>query len=112
MQHKPTLALAALVASIALIPPAWSAAWQVVNTTSGVQTEVDLSSAVRKDGVVTGWVQHSYTRKTTTQTGAYFVYRSMKEQIRLDCAGQTVTVQEGKGIVGNRAYSAPRAYAK
>ena len=92
MQHKPTLALAALVASIALTPPAWSAAWQVVNTTSGVQTEVDLSSAVRKDGVVTGWVQHSYTRKTTTQTGAYFVYRSMKEQVRLDCAGQTVTV--------------------
>lgn len=92
MQHKPTLALAALVASIALTPPAWSAAWQVVNTTSGVQTEVDLSSAVRKDGVVTGWVQHSYARKTTTQTGAYFVYRSMKEQVRLDCAGQTVTV--------------------
>jgi len=27
-------------------------------------------------------------------------------------AGQTVTVQEGKGIVGNRAYSAPRAYTK
>jgi hypothetical protein len=27
-------------------------------------------------------------------------------------AGQTVTVQEGKGIVGTRAYTAPRAYAK
>ena len=92
MQHRPILALAALFASIAITPPAWSAAWQVVNATSGVQTEVDLASAVRKDGVVTGWVQHSYTRKTTTQTGAYFVYRSMKEQVRLDCAGQTSTV--------------------
>jgi hypothetical protein len=27
-------------------------------------------------------------------------------------AGQTVTVQEGKGIVGKRAYASPRAYAK
>ena len=27
-------------------------------------------------------------------------------------AGQTVTVQEGKGIVATRPYSAPRAYAK
>ena len=92
MQRKPLLAFATLVASIAAAPPAWSAAWQVVDTTSSVQTEVDLASAVRKDGVVTGWVQHAYTRKTTTQTGAYFVYRSMKEQVRLDCAGQTATV--------------------
>jgi len=27
-------------------------------------------------------------------------------------AGQTVTVQEGKGIVGNRPYAAPHVYAK
>jgi hypothetical protein len=27
-------------------------------------------------------------------------------------AGQTVTVQEGKGIVGTRPYAAPHVYAK
>ena len=68
------------------------AAWQVVDTNARLQTEVDLATAKRKDGIVTGWVQHTHTKKATTQSGAYFVYRTMKEQVRLDCAQQTSTV--------------------
>ena len=85
-----TLAVAAAACAVASAP--LSAAWQVVHTNAGVQTEVDPGSAVRKDGTVTGWVQHTYSKKTTTQTGAYFVYRTMKEQVRMNCGQQTATV--------------------
>ena len=85
-----TLAVAAAACAVASAP--LSAAWQVVDTNAGVQTEVDPGSAVRKDGTVTGWVQHTYSKKTTTQTGAYFVYRTMKEQVRMNCGQQTATV--------------------
>jgi carbonic anhydrase len=90
MRITPTRLAAALLAGFAT--QAGAAAWQVVDSNSSVQTEIDLASAVRKDGQVTGWVQHTYTRKTTTQSGAYFVYRTMKEQVKINCAQQTTAV--------------------
>jgi carbonic anhydrase len=84
-------AVAAATVAIALGSTA-HAAWQVVDTNARLQTEVDVATATRKDGAVTGWVQHTYTKKATTQTGAYFVYRTMKEQVRLDCSQNTSTV--------------------
>ena len=92
------------------------AGWQVVDTNSRVQTEVDLGTANRKDGVVTGWVQHTFSKKATTQTGAYFVYRTMKEQVRLDCAQNTSTVltrgyfdDDGSEIASIKGTGEPRA---
>ena len=92
MTQKPVLTLSALAATLVLSTSAFGAAWQVVDSNSSVQTEVDLASAARKDGQVTGWVQHTYTRKTATQSGAYFSFRTMKEQVKLHCADQTMTV--------------------
>lgn len=81
-------------AGLALIATAqaFAAAWQVVDTRAGVQTEIDLATAVRKDGTVTGWVQQTHSKKTATQTGAYFAYRTIKEQVRVNCAQQTSTL--------------------
>ncbi len=87
-----SLVLPIAIAMTTFAAGAAQAAWQVVDTNARLQTEVDLATAKRKDGVVTGWVQHTYTKKATTQSGAYFVYRTMKEQVRLDCAQQTSTV--------------------
>ena len=83
-----------LVAALALCAaaPAFGANWQLVDATGKAQIEVDLGSLVKKDGAVTGWVQHTFAKLTTTQTGAYFVYRTMKEQLRHDCAQQTSTI--------------------
>ena len=84
----------AMVAALALgaAAPALGANWQLVDATGKAQIEVDLGSLVKKDGAVTGWVQHTFAKMTTTQTGAYFVYRTMKEQLRHDCAQQTSTI--------------------
>lgn len=109
--------LTAAAAAMALIACAGAhAAWQVVDTNSRVQTEVDLGTANRKDGVVTGWVQHTFSKKATTQTGAYFVYRTMKEQVRLDCAQNTSTVlnrgyfdDDGSEIASIKGTGEPRA---
>ena len=87
--------IAAAVAAALMACSGAHAAWQVVDTNSRVQTEVDLGTANRKDGVVTGWVQHTFSKKATTQTGAYFVYRTMKEQMRLDLSRQTFQVRVG-----------------
>ncbi len=75
-----------------LSAPALAAAWQLVDSNSRAQTEIDLESVVRRDGGVTGWVQHHYSQRTITQSGAYFAYRSMKEQVRVDCAEQSISV--------------------
>ena len=84
----------AMIAALALFAaaPAFGANWQLVDATGKAQIEVDLGSLVKKDGAVTGWVQHTFAKMTTTQTGAYFVYRTMKEQLRHDCAQQTTTI--------------------
>lgn len=89
--YNKALLVAAGLAFIAT-SQAFAAAWQVVDTRAGVQTEIDLATAVRKDGVVTGWVQQTHSKKTTTQSGAYFAYRTMKEQVRVNCAQQTATL--------------------
>jgi len=85
-------AMGLLVALQLLSAPACAAAWQLVDSNSRAQIEVDLDSVVRRDGGVTGWVQHHYSQRTATQTGAYFAYRSMKEQVRVDCAEQSMSV--------------------
>lgn len=83
----------ALLVTLQVLPmPALAAAWQLVDSNSRAQIEVDLDSVVRRDGGVTGWVQHHYSQRTATQTGAYFAYRSMKEQVRVDCAEQSISV--------------------
>jgi carbonic anhydrase len=114
MIHKKLTAAAAAVAFIACAGA--HAAWQVVDTNSRVQTEVDLGTANRKDGVVTGWVQHTFSKKATTQTGAYFVYRTMKEQVHLDCAQNTSTIltrgyfdDDGSEIASIKGTGEPRA---
>lgn len=88
--NKALLAAAGL--ALVATSQTFAAAWQVVESRAGVQTEIDLATALRKDGTVTGWVQQTHSKKTTTQTGAYFAYRSMKEQVRVHCAQQTSTV--------------------
>lgn len=89
--YKRALLAAAGLACVAT-SQTFAAAWQLVDTRAGVQTEIDLATAVRRDGTVTGWVQQTDSKKTTTQTGAYFAYRTMKEQVRVHCAQQTSTV--------------------
>ena len=108
--------IAAAVAAALMACSGAHAAWQVVDTNSRVQTEVDLGTANRKDGVVTGWVQHTFSKKATTQTGAYFVYRTMKEQVRLDCAQNTSIVltrgyfdDDGSEIASIKGTGEPRA---
>ena len=90
-KHNKVLAALAGLAFIASTQ-AFAAAWQVLETRAGVQTEIDLATAIRKDGTVTGWVQQTHAKKTTTQSGAYFAYRTLKEQVRVNCAQQTSTV--------------------
>jgi carbonic anhydrase len=114
MLRKPFIAVFA--AGTVLASAGAQAAWQIVDINARVQTEVDLASANRKDGVVTGWVQHTYARKATTQTGAYFVYRTMKEQVRLDCSQNTLTVllrgyfdDDGSEIASIKGTAEPRA---
>jgi carbonic anhydrase len=92
MPRSSQLTILAAACAIAAAGPSPAATWQMVNSNASVQTEVDLASANRKDGTVTGWVQHTYSKKTTTQSGAYFVYRTMKEQVRLNCTQQTASV--------------------
>ena len=81
-----------LAACLASTSPARAAAWQLVDGNSRAQVEVDVASVVRKDGAATGWVQHTYSRQTSSQTGAYFAYRSMKEQLRINCSERVATV--------------------
>jgi len=114
MLRKPFIAVAA--AGTVLTSAGAQATWQIVDINARVQTEVDLASANRKDGVVTGWVQHTYSKKATTQTGAYFVYRTMKEQVRLDCSQNTLTVllrgyfdDDGSEIASIKGTGEPRA---
>ena len=93
---RPSLPLAfglLLVLMGAALPPATSAAaWQLIESRGRAQTELDLTSVVRKDGRATGWVQHTYSKLTSSESGAYFAYRSMKEQLRMQCGERTVTV--------------------
>ena len=81
-----------LAACLASTSPARAAAWQLVDGNSRAQVEVDVASVVRKDGAATGWVQHTYSRQTSSQSGAYFAYRSMKEQLRMNCSERVATV--------------------
>ena len=81
-----------LAACLASTSPARAAAWQLVDGNNRAQVEVDVASVVRKDGAATGWVQHTYSRQTSSQTGAYFAYRSMKEQLRMNCSERVATV--------------------
>ena len=109
------------IASVAFIAglgaaPALGAAWQLVDTSSNAQIEVDLGSAVRKDGMVTGWVQSTYAKKTSSKSGDFFVYRTMKEQVRLDCRQQTSTIlvrgyfdDDGSEIAVIKGTGSPRA---
>ena len=92
MRTYNTSLLAAAGIAVITSTQTFAAAWQVLDTRAGVQIEIDLATAVRKDGVVTGWVQQTHSRKTTTQSGAYFAYRTLKEQVRVHCAQQTSTV--------------------
>ena len=66
--------------------------WQLIESRGRAQTELDLASVVRKEGRATGWVQHTYSKLTSSESGAYFAYRSMKEQLRMQCGERTVTV--------------------
>lgn len=81
-----------LAACLASTSPARAAAWQMVDGNSRAQVEVDVASVVRKDGAATGWVQHTYSHQTSSQTGAYFAYRSMREQLRMNCSERVATV--------------------
>ena len=92
-----TPALALLLGLLGLLGPVLPAsvhasAWQLIESRGRAQTELDLSSVVRKEGRATGWVQHTYSKLTSSESGAYFAYRSMKEQWRMQCGERTVTV--------------------
>ncbi len=111
-----SIALVAVVAGLTVVAPVMAAAWQVVDSGKGAQIEVDLASAVRKDGVVTGWVQTSYAKKTSSKSGDFFIYRTMKEQVRLDCKQHTSTVlvrgffdDDGSEIAVIKGVGSPRA---
>ena len=60
-----------LVAALALCAaaPAFGANWQLVDATGKAQIEVDLGSLVKKDGAVTGWVQHTFARSEERRVG-------------------------------------------
>jgi carbonic anhydrase len=74
-------------------PPAGATVWQPVHTTLKSQTEVDLDSIVKKEGVATAWVQQVHADPVASRTGAYFVYRTIKMQVRYQCAPRTSAVQ-------------------
>lgn len=81
----PTLSLLLVLTGGALPMIAPAAAWQLIESRGRAQTELDLTSVVPKDGRATGWVQHTYSKLTSSESGAYFAYRSMKEQLRMHC---------------------------
>jgi carbonic anhydrase len=81
-----------LAAGILMWSGARAAPWQLVDSSSRAQVEVDLATVSRKDGAATGWVQHTYARQTSSQSGAYFAYRSMKEQLRANCNDRNLAV--------------------
>ena len=81
-----------LAAGVMMWSTARAAAWQLADSSSRAQVEVDLASVTRKEGTATGWVQHTYARQTSSQSGAYFAYRSMKEHVRISCNERSLAV--------------------
>lgn len=97
MARKSFLFLACIASGVASISFGAEAAggpsaWQLIETKGKTQTELDIASISRKDNSATGWVQTTYSSLTSTQSGAYFAYRSMKEQLRVQCRERTATV--------------------
>ena len=81
-----------LAAGVMMWSTARAAAWQLADSSSRAQVEVDLASVTRKEGTATGWVQHTYARQTSSQSGAYFAYRSRKEHVRISCNERSLAV--------------------
>lgn len=73
-------------------PRAQATVWQPINTTARTQTEIDLDSIVKKDGVVTAWTQQVQATPVGSKSGAYFVYRTMKTQVRYACSMRSLAV--------------------
>ncbi len=69
-----------------------AASWQLIESRSRAQTELDVASIVRKEGHASGWVQTTYSTLTSSESGTYFAYRSLKEHLRMHCAERTTTV--------------------
>ena len=78
---------------LALARPAEATVWQPVYTTQKSQTEIDLDSIAKKEGVVNAWVQQVHADLVASKVGAYYVYRTMKMQVRYQCAQHAVAVQ-------------------
>lgn len=77
---------------LALARPADATQWQAVHSTARNQIEIDLDSIVKKDGGSTAWMQQVYAEPTASKSGAYFVFRSVKSQVRYQCAQKSLTV--------------------
>jgi len=91
--RPPALALIfALTGTLLLAGPAKATLWQPVQTTAKSQTEVDIDTISKKDGTATAWVQQVHADPTGSKTGAYFVFRTMKTQVRYQCAQRSATV--------------------
>ena len=90
--HWVAAAALGLIADASAAPPATAASWQLVESRGRSQTELDVASLARKDGHVSGWVQTTFNALTSSQAGAYFAYRSMKEHLRVHCSERTLTV--------------------
>jgi carbonic anhydrase len=72
--------------------PAGATVWQPVHTTLKSQTEIDLDSISKKEGVATAWMQQVQADPVASKSGAYFVYRTLKTRVRFQCVQHSITI--------------------
>jgi len=93
--RTPALALVFAATSALMLgfaAPADATLWQPVQTSLTSQTEIDIDSIAKKEGTATAWMQQVNAEPIGSKSGAYFVYRTMKTQVRYQCAQRTASV--------------------